>query len=316
MKKITIITLFLLVFSSLFYGQEKVRKTFDLDGKKITKWFYAFEDYDYSSNLEWQNNRTQKIEKKDKAGNIIYEKTGESEHFYEYTAKKQLKYRKDVYAKQVEFEEWNEYDGDLLIHKKTKSAYLDKPHEIWYDYDEKNNLIYESDSEDNETWYKYDKKNRVLMIKKSNGEGTVYTYDKSGLVSYTTKINEDRWGIGPIYSTYNAKDQLIEYETPNYTDEYEYDDAGNCIHYVKTNGSKILEERWTEYDSNKNVTLEKDSSGNVYTYRYDKKGNLYYVSYSEDFYVFYEYQFDSKGNPKSRIAYSSRNDAYGPVYIQ
>jgi len=67
-------------------------------------------------------------------------------------------------------EVWYEYDEKgNLIHRKNSRGY-----EVWYEYDEKGNKIHYKDSDGYEYWCEYDEKGNMIHCKDSDGREAWY----------------------------------------------------------------------------------------------------------------------------------------------
>ncbi len=139
-------------------------------------------------------------------GNLIHtEKDCEGyEAWYEYDSNGKLIYRRQS-VEGGEF--WYEYNSqnDLIFEKKiekvTKESHAiavftrtpiesilrDKMIKIWYEYDNKRNMIHQKDNKKNESWHEYDNKGKRIHTKTNNNIEIWYEYDSKGNLIYEKK---------------------------------------------------------------------------------------------------------------------------------
>lgn len=233
-------------------------------------------------------------------------------------------------------EHWFEYNDDMLIHEKYESTETDCNHnyEIFYEYDENENLIHEE--KENETdspelyyrnyeiRYEYDVKGKIIRETGTQycepdydpedidcyddndcykDYTIVYEYNEKGLLVHEKKEVE----IGSCDDYYENLDEF-DYET-----WYEYDKAGHCVKEGETRyeynekGCLIKEEsgdcryEWN-WDNNNKLIACKDSRSNLNVlFEFDASGNLIHYYHITD--EWYEYEFYDNGNIKKKICY-------------
>lgn len=180
---------------------------------KVIKEFDKVGDYvkfDKNGNvIGLANDSNFKREYNDK-NNLIYEKNGEHEYWYEYDDKK-------IHFKDnTGFEYWCEVDenGNTINYKNSKGF------EFYKRFDENNNLIYHKDNEylEEETFcYLYNKDKKIIYSKcKTRADD-----------------NYEEW------FKYDDNGNLIHYrDSDNYEFWYNYDDRGNQINYQCNDGKK------------------------------------------------------------------------------
>jgi len=84
-------------------------------------------------------------------------------------------------------------------------------YEIWYEYDEKGNMIHCKYSDGYEEWYKYDEKRNKIYCKTSGGHERWYEYDEKGnMIHFKNSSGREEW--------------------------YRYDEKGNRIHCKYSDG--------------------------------------------------------------------------------
>lgn len=152
-------------------------------------------------------------------------------------------------------------------------------------YDERNNLISETDALNNITSYSYDKKGRVTSVTDPMGFKRTFSYDEAGnMVSSTNSDNIT------AKAEYDALGNIIKTSDGNFTDTvYIYDKAGNIVSKPTTSGSEV------KYGYNAlNLCTEIINGRNQKTkYKYDKAGR-----------VIEEIKLDQDGNAVNTIKYS------------
>ena len=214
---------------------------------------------------------------------------------YEYDKNGNIVLKKIEIKDSYDYELYFEYDDKNNLLKVFEDGKLKE----FYEYDEKGNLTYkrtytkslESNEETFlEEWREYDSMAHLTHLKQSNGYEERYKYDSSG--------NE-------IYME-NSKNEIKISE---------YDSAGNCIHkkwinnnqgewfddynddgkliYSKYIFKDTTEEVFYEYDKNDNLILIKSPNGK-HSFKYDSKKNLIFEKKEKWYKKWYKY--DSNNN--------------------
>ena len=120
-----------------------------------------------------------------------------------------------------------------------------------YEYDDRGDIISETDSEGDKTYFEYDNQGNMINKTYPIGGKVTYEYDSSGNM---------------ISATYPDGDKFT----------YEYDDRGNKISVTYPDGRK----RIYEYDDRCNMISETYPNNLKYTYEYDDHGNQISMTYA------------------------------------
>lgn len=65
-----------------------------------------------------------------------------------------------------------------------------------------------------------------------------------------------------VYREFNDNGKVTRYkDSTGHEELYEYDDAGNCIHFKSSDNCVIKFEEWSKYDENGNRIYYKNSNG-------------------------------------------------------
>lgn len=148
---------------------------------------------------------------------------------------------------QPEFKEWFNYDDkNHLIYTKDITGL-----EIWYEYDDNGNLIHSKYNSGFEDWYKYNENNQQIYYR--NSEHTEYTTE------YDAKQNP----IHQIGCTNNVNWEIIW--------NYIYKDDGYEVsQLILPSNAKD----YTIFDKNNRITYSKNMIGQEHFYTYDDIGNV------------------------------------------
>lgn len=304
--------LYLFTITSLLYSQElgdRIYKEVLLNGKVLNKWLElsVIEEYDVNGNLIHykDNDGEEEWYEYDPEGHEIYYRNNEGkEEWHEYNSKGEeifYKLQSDGLIKEIKIdsnnirteyykanrnhlneEHWDEYkdnNKNLWIHSKTIYYTTQGTKEIWYEYDDNNQVIhgihtYEPNKEDNhETKFSYDDKGNLILVEDSGGRigKTWYEYDSNG-----NRIHRKDSSGYEEWFEYNSDNKLIHGKRPGYEEWYEYDFMNNLVHAKKTDGY----EEWQEYKYNQQNQMiyhkKKDHSGKIFEewIEYDKQGNI------------------------------------------
>ena len=154
-------------------------------------------------------------------------------------------------------------------------------------WNEKAQLIRESDFQEQETKYQYDADGNVTAIQEADGTVTQYQYNLTGDVTAARLPNGKE-----IYITYNEAGNITSYtDTAGRTTKYEYeqlsqitkrvDPTGQVFEYFydkERNLTGLKNEKnelyQLHYDLNENLTKEVGFDGRVQNYQYDQAGML------------------------------------------
>ncbi len=153
-------------------------------------------------------------------------------------------------------------------------------------WNEKAQLIRESDFQEQETKYQYDADGNVVAIQEPDGSVTQYQYNLNGEVTAARLPNGK-----DIYITYN--------------------EAGNITSYTDTAG-RITK---YEYEQLSQITKRIDPTGQVFEYFYDKERNLTGLKNEKN--ELYQLHYDLNENLTKEVGFDGRvqNYQYDPAGI-
>lgn len=160
-------------------------------------------------------------------------------------------------------------------------------------YDEKGNTTSTVDALGNEINYSYDSKGNLKSVTDEIGTYMNMTYDGKGNVISATN------GAGTTAEfTYDSDGNCLS-KTLTYTSEgvsktvtenYTYDEAGNLIKIIDSDGNITT----TEYNSMGKVAVATDEKGRQTSYDYDDLGNLVKITYADG--TSESFTYDREGN--------------------
>lgn len=160
-------------------------------------------------------------------------------------------------------------------------------------YDSKGNTSSTIDALGNEINYDYDSKGNLKSVTDEIGTYMNMTYDGNGNVISATN------GAGTTAEfTYddngNCLSKTLTYTnngvTKTVTENYTYDEAGNLIKIVDSDGNITS----TEYNSIGKIAVATDEKGRQTSYDYDDLGNLIKISYADG--TSESFTYDREGN--------------------
>ena len=166
---------------------------------------------------------------------------------------------KDFILLEVEILGDVEYREDKSVTNKLKILRVVPPDEYTrsmksrfpvYEYDDRGNIISETDSDGDKTYFEYDDQGNMINRTYPIGGKVTYVYDSSGNM---------------ISKTYPDGHKFT----------FEYDNRGNKISVIYANGSK----RTYEYDDRCNIISETYPNGSKRIYEYDDHGNMISETY-------------------------------------
>lgn len=239
-------------WNEIYYKDSKgleILKTFDNDNniiyennisKKIESW-YTYDDKNRCTRIKRSNGYE---------AYIIYDDEKHTSSFRD-SNKKFMNIRYDEHGNQIYIESNNGvslyyYNGQNKI---TSSIVGDLTTN--YEYDKDGNLISKSNNMGYNEWRIYDLKNNCIYLKTSRGNVTTFKYDDNDNCIYKKNHNTGE----EIFLEYDKNNHLILRKTSNgqvmtieYNDAgqpvhaidaifektYEYDNAGNLIHYTRS----------------------------------------------------------------------------------
>lgn len=271
--------------------KKAVYKTFEIDGKKVSKWLRECSSYEYDEN-----------------GNEIFVcEYGNIEKKKKYDSNGRLVFEMDAYGNETEYDK----NGNV-VHFKNNS------NEFWREYDSQGNVIHYKDLKGTEVipyieYYengniKYSKFCDIKDIPFSANKNAKHIelntfekwYDENSCLLHSKNIRKEEF--------YDIRGNLI-HESLTFIKELEFDLDGNLLHKIENNNEIF-------YDLNGNITIEKtdgitneydkcgnlihtiDSDDNENWYEYDEYGNLIHTENSDGDEEFFEsiYEYDSQGN--------------------
>ncbi len=160
-------------------------------------------------------------------------------------------------------------------------------------YDEKGNTSSTVDALGNEINYSYDNRGHLKSVTDEIGTYMNMTYDSKGNVITATN------GAGTTAEfTYDSDGNCLS-KTLTYTSEgvsktvtenYTYDEAGNLIKIIDSDGNITT----TEYNSMGKVSVATDEKGRQTSYDYDDLGNLVKITYADG--TSESFTYDREGN--------------------
>ena len=150
-----------------------------------------------------------------------------------------------------------------------ESDSLGDSNEIFREFNEDNNLIYEKGSASGEYIFKYDSNNNLIKTEYSNGFALNYKYDKNNNLIYYYDSNSNEY-----FKEYDESNNLI-YEKSGLSQEtfYDYDSNGNLIH-KKNKSDFSFSEEWFEYNSEGKKIYSKKSNGTEKWFVYQIIGDI------------------------------------------
>lgn len=178
--------------------------------------------------------------------------------------------------------------------------------EVMFTYDERGNLLIETDERGNSDNFVYDENDNIITHTDKNGNLSFFTYDNTGQLKTevdplgnTTKHIYDAVGnlvytespMGrPTSYKYNITGDLISVAQNGITATFTYDENGNRTSITDNMGNS----KHYIYDSMSNVVSETDFMGNKYDHVYNEKGLLTENIDPLEFKEYFEY--DELGN--------------------
>lgn len=152
-----------------------------------------------------------------------------------------------------------------------ESDSLGGSNEIFREFNEDNNLIYEKGSASGEYIFKYDENKNLISKKKLVNDTVVFEF------TYT----------------YDSNNNLIKTEYSNgFALNYKYDENNNLIYYYDSNSNEYFK----EYDESNNLIYEKCGLSQETFYDYDSNGNLIHKKNKSDFSFSEEwFEYNSEG---------------------
>ena len=160
-------------------------------------------------------------------------------------------------------------------------------------YDDKGNTASTTDALGNDIDYSYDSKGQLTSVTDEIGSYMNMTYDSNGNVvsatngaGTTTQFTYDTDG--------NCTSKTLTYTSEegvkSVTEQYFYDDAGNLIKIIDSEGNVTA----TEYNSMGKVSSATDEKGRKTAYDYDDFGNLVKITYPDN--TTEAFTYDREGN--------------------
>ena len=160
-------------------------------------------------------------------------------------------------------------------------------------YDDKGNTTSTEDALGNVISYAYDNKGNLTSVTDEIGTYMNVTYDSHGNVKTSTN------GVNTKAEfTYDENNNCTS-KTLTYTSEgvsktvtkyYSYDDAGNLVQIIDSDGNITT----TEYNSIGKVAVATDEKGRQTSYEYDDLGNLSKITYADG--TSEKFTYDNEGN--------------------
>ena len=160
-------------------------------------------------------------------------------------------------------------------------------------YDDKGNTTSTTDAMGNDIDYSYDGKGQLTSVTDEIGSYMNMTYDSEGNVISATN------GAGTTSQfTYdtdgNCTSKTLTYTSEEgvktVTEQYFYDNAGNLIKIIDSDGNVTT----TEYNTMGKVSSATDEKGRKTTYEYDDFGNLVKITYPDN--TTETFTYDREGN--------------------
>ncbi len=155
-----------------------------------------------------------------------------------------------------------------------------------YEYDQRGNVVKETDASGKTTLRTYDGKDNLLSETDPLGNTTSYTYDeKVNLIAVVDPLGQARqW-------TYNSFGTPLKVTDPNGNEtSFTYDEFGNRTRVVDPLGNVLTR----VYDANGNLTSVTDPEGNTTTQQYNVFGDV--VSKTDPLGNTTAYEYDLNGN--------------------
>lgn len=214
---------------------------------------------------------------------------------YKYTTEILTHLQSSMDLSQISTTAYNQYGNPLFdVSYYPVSGYI---YAYYFEYDENQNLILragKSDDWEYETLYKYDAYNRPIWRSSPEGVAKIEYDDKGNVIKRVASY-------GSMYEyEYDSNNNLLK---RTYTDEcgnlvstetFAYDEKGQLIQKIyESNG---FEDQWSI----------------VYTYTYDKNGNLLVDDrvQSIGYHTRYEYTYDEGGAPIKKTEYTPNGTYY------
>lgn len=192
--------------------------------------------------------------------------------------------------------------------------------EVSFVYDERNNLLSETDEGQNTDYFAYDNNDNLTSHTDKNGESWEYTYDNQGQMSsqtdplgYVTTYEYD--GVGKLLHEESPEGQIESYEysptgdllsatTNDHTVYFTYDENGNCL----TQTDHLGNTQHMAYDAMGNIIKTTDPLGNESTYNYNEVGQL--ISHTDPVGYSQQFTYDALGNVTSETDANGHTTSY------
>ncbi len=140
-------------------------------------------------------------------------------------------------------------------------------------YDRRNKLIEETNGAGESTRYSYDPAGRLLRLMRPSGVSVEMEYDPAGrLVARNAKRADGSLESRHSFE-WDASSHLVAWQTADASAILSYDDNGNMLKEVLTQGSVVLSRSYSYYP-NQQLKTYTAPDGETITYAYDGNGSL------------------------------------------